>query len=102
MYKKDEKITTNFEPHNNEDVVSKSYLDTEISKKGGRVSFREKNYNELMLHSDEKNQSENVLLEKTVKTTIQILYDKGLFDKDHYANEVLKYLLKVTKNVDLN
>ena len=29
-YKKDEKITTNFEPQNNEDVINKAYLDKKI------------------------------------------------------------------------
>ena len=27
VYKKDEEITTNFEPTNNEDVINKTYLD---------------------------------------------------------------------------
>ena len=31
-YKKDEKITTNFEPNDNEDVINKSYLDEKLFK----------------------------------------------------------------------
>ena len=41
-YKKDEKITMNFEPHNNEDVVNEACLNTEISKIGGHLSTIEK------------------------------------------------------------
>ena len=33
-------------------------------------------------------QSEEVSIEKTVETTIQILYDKGLFDNCDNADEV--------------
>ena len=32
-YKGDEKITTNFEPVNNEDVINKTYLDEKCEKK---------------------------------------------------------------------
>ena len=41
-----------------------------------------------------KQSVEEVLIEKAVKTTIQILYDKGLIDTYGNAKEVLKgYLL---------
>ena len=33
---------------------------------------------------------EEVLIQKAVKTTIQILYDKGLFDNDESTMEVSK------------
>ena len=32
-YRKDEKITTDFEPINNEDVINKAYLDGKLFKK---------------------------------------------------------------------
>ena len=38
-YKKDEKITTNFEPINNEDFTNKAYLDEKLSKIEGHLSF---------------------------------------------------------------
>ena len=49
-YRKDEKITPNFEPNNNEDVTNKTYLDEKLSKIQGQISFLEKiatnlNYN---------------------------------------------------------
>ena len=41
-YKKDEKITTNFETVNKEDVVHKSYLDEKVLKIDGHISLLEK------------------------------------------------------------
>ena len=38
-YKKDEKIIMNFEPHNNESVVNKSYLDRKISRVEDHLSL---------------------------------------------------------------
>ena len=39
IYKKTEKLTSNFEPDNYEDVVNKCYLGTEISKVKCHISF---------------------------------------------------------------
>ena len=36
-YKKDEKITTNFETVDNEDVINKAYLDEKLLKKDGHL-----------------------------------------------------------------
>ena len=36
-YEKDEKIRTNFEPVNDEDVVTKAYLDEKSLKKDGNI-----------------------------------------------------------------
>ena len=41
-YKKDEKITTNFEPTDNSDIMNKNYLDSKILKINGQVSKLEK------------------------------------------------------------
>ena len=46
-YKKDEKLTTNFEPVDNEDVINKAYLDEKLKKVDGHKSYIEKNYNEF-------------------------------------------------------
>ena len=101
-YKKDEKITTNFEPSNNEDVINKAYLDEKISKINGHLSFLEKDYNEFKLQYNKQN-IEETLVQRAVKTTIQILYDKGLFDNFRNAEEVLKDFLFVTRRrVDLS
>ena len=91
-YKKDEKIPTNFEPSHNEDVIHKGYLDTKLSEVEGHLLLIEKDYNEFKLRNDK--QSEEILFQRAVKTIMQILYDKGLFDNYNYSDEVLKdYLL---------
>ena len=41
-YRKDEKRPTKFEPSHNENVVNKAYLDTEIFKVKGHISYKEK------------------------------------------------------------
>ena len=46
-YEKDQKITTNFEPVNDEDVINKAHLDEKVSKIDGHLSFSEKDYNEF-------------------------------------------------------
>ena len=46
-YKKDEKITTNFEPVDDSDVINKGYLDSKLLKIDGHLSKLEKDYNEF-------------------------------------------------------
>ena len=41
-YRKDATTGTKFEPSNEEDVVSKSYLDTNLSEMNGHISYFEK------------------------------------------------------------
>ena len=83
LIKKVQKITTNFEAVDNEDVIKKAYLDSKLLKIDGHISKLEKDYNELKLQYN-KQIVEDILNQRAVKTTIQILYDKGLFD--NYAN----------------
>ena len=87
-YKKDEKITTIFEAVDNEDVLNKSYLDDKLSKIDGHLSKLEKDYNEFKLQYNKQN-VEGILIQRAVKTTIEILYDKGLFDNFQDADKVL-------------
>ena len=82
-YKKDEKLTTNFEPVDDSDVINKGYLDSKLFKIDGHLSKLEEDYNEFKLQYKKQN-VEEILIQRAVKTTIQILYDKGLFD--NYAN----------------
>ena len=91
-YKKDEKIKTNFEPVDNEDVINKGYLDENLLKIDGHLSKLEKNYNEFKLQYNKQN-VEDILIQRAVKTKIQILYDKGLFDKYANADKVLEDFL---------
>ena len=95
-YKKDEKISTNFEPVDNEDVINKGYLDSKILKIDGHLSKLEKDYNEFILQYNKQN-VESVLIQRAVKTTIQILYDKGLFDIYQNADKVLEDFLFTTR-----
>ena len=88
-YKKDEKITTDFEPVNNSDVINKDYLDEKLLKINGNLSKIEKDYNEFKLQYN-KQSVEEILVQRAVKTTIQILYDKGLFDNYANADKVLE------------
>ena len=95
-YKKDEKLTTDFEPVDNEDVINKGYLDSKLLKRDGHLSKLEKDFNEFKLQYN-KQSVEEILIQRAVKTTIQILYDKGLFD--HYTNsdKVLEDFLFTTR-----
>ena len=95
-YKKDEKITTNFEPVDNNDVINKAYLDEKLLKIDGHLSKLEKDFNEFKLQYN-KQSVEEVLIQRAVKTTIQILYDKGLFDNYANADKVLEDFLFVTR-----
>ena len=79
-YKKDETLTTVFEPVDDSDVINKGYLDSTILKIDGHLSKLEKDFNEFILQYN-KQIIEDILVQRAVKTTIQILYDRGLFDK---------------------
>ena len=95
-YKKDEKITTNFEPTDNTDVVNKGYLDSKLLKIDGHLSKFEKDYNEFKIQYNKQN-VEDILIQRAVKTTIQILYDRGLFDNYANADKVLEDFLFTTR-----
>ena len=95
-YKRDEKITTNFEPVDNEDVINKGYLDSKLSKIDGHLSKLEKDFNEFNLQYN-KQYVEDFLIQRAVKTTIQILYDKGLFDNFANADKVLEGFFFTTR-----
>ena len=95
-YKKHEKLTTNFEAVDNEDVINKGYLDEKLLKIDGHLSKLEKDFNEFKLQYNKQN-VEEILIQRAVKTTIQILYDKGLFDSFQNADKVLEDFLFVTR-----
>ena len=98
-YKKDEKITTNFEPIDNSDVINKGYLDEKLLKINSHLSKLEKDFNEFKLQYSKQN-VEEIVVQKAVKTTIQILYDKGLFDNYANAEKVLEDFLFTTRRRD--
>ena len=95
-YRKDEKLTTNFEAVNDEDVINKSFLDEKLLKINGNLSKLEKDYNEFKKQYN-KQAVEDILIRRAVKTTIQILYDKGLFDKFQKTDKVSDDFLFTTR-----
>ena len=95
-YKKDERITTNFEPIDNSDVINKGYLDEKLLKINGNLSNLEKGYN-VFKQQYNKQIVEEILIQRAVKTTIQILYDKGLFDNYANADKLLEGFLFTTR-----
>ena len=95
-YKKDEKMTTNFKDVDDEDVITKAYLDEKLKKIDGYISYLEKDYNEFQLQYN-KQSVKDILIQRAVKTTIQILYDKGLFDIYANADKVLEDFLFTTR-----
>ena len=95
-YKKDEKITTNFEPADNNDVINKGFLDKKLLKIDGHLSKLEKDFNEFKLQYN-KQSVEDILIQRAVKTTIQIFYDRGLFDNYQNADKVLEDFLFTTR-----
>ena len=95
-YKKDEKLTTNFEPVDNSDVINKGYLDEKLIKINGHISKLEKDFNEFKLQYNKQN-VDDISVQRAVKTTIQILYDKGLFENYANADKVLEDFLFVTR-----
>ena len=95
-YKKDDKITTNFEPTDNSDVINKGYLDEKLLKIDGHLSFLQHDYKKFILQNN-KQAVEEVLFQRAVKTTILILYGKGLFDIYANADKVLEVFLFTTR-----
>ena len=95
-YKKDETITTNFEPVDDSDLINKGYLDSKLLKIDGHLSKLERDFNEFKLQYNKQN-VEEILVQRAVKTTIQILYDRGLFDNFQNAEAVLKDFLFTTR-----
>ena len=95
-YKRDEKLTTNFEPVDDSDVINKGYLDSKLFKTDSYLSKLEKDYNEFKLQHN-KQSVEEISIQRAVKTTIQILNDKGLFDNYANADKFLEEFLFTTR-----
>ena len=69
-YKKNEKLTTNFEPVDGSDVINKGYLDSKLLKINGHLSKLEKDYNEFKQQYN-KTKFEEILVQRAIRTTIQ-------------------------------
>ena len=95
-YKKDEKLTTNFEAVNIQDVLNKGFLNDKLLNKNGHLSKLGKDYNEVQLQYN-KYSVEEILIQRAVKTTIQIIYDKGLIDNYANADKISEDFLFTTR-----
>ena len=62
----------------------------------GHISLLEKDYNEFKLQNN-KQSVEDIITQRAVKTTIQLLYDRGLFDNFQNADKDLEYFLFTTR-----
>ena len=70
-------------------------------KINGYLSKLENDYNDFKLQYNEQS-VEVVLVQRAVKRTIQILYDKGLFDNFQNANIVLEDFFTTRPRGDLS
>ena len=77
-------------------MVSKACLDTKSSKIKGHISSIQKDYKEIKLLSNKQSVDE-ILIQRAVKTTIRLLYEKGLLDVCDNADEPLKIFLSVER-----
>ena len=89
-YQQDEETTKNFRAGNDIDVVNKAYSDEKLSKMEGRLSFLGKDYIEFKLQYN-KQSVEELSIQRNVKTTIQKLYNEGLFNGFPNADGALKH-----------
>ena len=64
----------------------------------GDSSFLEKHYNDYKKHYN-KHYVQEILFQRAVKTTIQIIYDKGFFDSLPNADKKLKVFSFVTRRI---
>ena len=71
-------------------------MTTVYPKYDNHLSFLEKNYNEFKLQFNKQIEEKN-LIQRAVKTTIQILYDKRLFDSYGKADNVFEDFLSTTR-----
>ena len=68
----------------------------EIEKKDGHIPSIEKDYNKCKKQYN-KQSVEDILVQRAVKTTIEILYDKSLFDNSAKADKILEDFLFTTR-----
>ena len=94
-YEKDEKITTDFELTDDSDVIKRTQLDEKLSGINGHLYILEKDHKEFLIIYYK--QSVETSIQRAVKTTIPILYDKGLFENSPNADGVLKSFIFITR-----
>ena len=71
-----------------------------MKKKDGHISYNEKDYNEFKIQYDTES-VEDISIQRAVKTSAQIFYEKGLFDNYANADKVLEDFLVTRRRGDL-
>ena len=94
-YKKDEKPTKHSETTKDIDVINRGYLDGKLIKLNDHLSLVEKN-NQIKIQYN-KESVEETSIQRAVKTTLQILCDKGLLDNFPNSDKVFKVFLFITR-----
>ena len=79
--------------------MNKAYLDEKLIKIDGHKSLFEKDYNKFKIQYN-KQSVEEVLVQRAVKRTLQILYDKELFGSFPNADDFLKSFLFVRLDLE--
>ena len=86
-YKKDEKITANFEPIDDPDSIYKTYPDTILSEIEEQIPYTAKSTTNIKYNN--KQSVEEILIERAVKKTIKMFSDKILFYNSDNARDIL-------------
>ena len=77
-------------------AIEKAFADEKLEKIDCHISYIEKDYNEFKLQYI-KQSVDDILIQRAIKTAVQILYDKGLFDDFQNADKVLEDFLFTTR-----
>ena len=91
-----ENTKTVFEPISSENVMNKAYTDENLIKINGHFVIIRKRIQRIQIQYN-KQSLEEILFQRAVKTTIQIVYDKSLFDNFPNAEKVLEDFLSITR-----
>ena len=78
-------------------MINKAFLDEILSQIEGHFSNKENEYNEIKSLCN-KESVEEILVRRVLKTTIQILFHKWLFDNYDNSDEVSKEFLFVERH----
>ena len=99
-YRKDEKLTTNFKPVNDSDVINKAYLDEKLNKMDGHISYTGNDYNDFKSQNNKQSAPE-ILIQRAVRTNMQKLYNNELFDNFANAEEIKKNIFCLLQDVEM-
>ena len=82
-------------------MINKTYLGEKLKKVDGHISYIERGYTEFKKQYNKQSVEESSI-QRAVKTIMQVLYDKGVFDNCATADKVLEdFLFTTRRRVDL-